>query len=124
MKRILVVDDDDNLRQLVAATLAQAGYQVEEARNGQECVECARRGFRGVILMDVVMPVMDGWEAIRNLAAEDLLEGSAVVMLTGLVSPGEDADGLQELVLDYLTKPFGASSLRKVVESATLALQP
>ena len=121
-KKVLIVDDDATVRSIVATTLKRSSFEVCHASSGGECLHRMRNGFHGVILMDVMMPGLTGWQTIRMLAEENLLQGSAVCMLTGLPVPDVEAEGLEELVLDYLAKPFDATSLLRMTEEAMAIL--
>jgi CheY-like chemotaxis protein len=122
MKQVLIVDDDAAVRGVVTLALKRHGYRVTAASSGAECLERARTGFRGVILMDVMMPGLNGWQTIRAMDQEHLLEGNAVCMLTGIPYPSEESAGLEEKVLDYLRKPFDGAALVRMVEEAETVL--
>jgi len=108
---IMIVDDEAWIRDTVREIFSSRGVQVLEAEGGDACIEQLRRGFRGIILMDIMMPRMNGWETIRQMARESLVEGNLIVMLTALEAPDEQMEGLQELVFDYITKPFDPDDL-------------
>jgi CheY-like chemotaxis protein len=111
---VMVVDDEPQVRDIVLTVLEQDGIDVTEARSGEECLERLGRGFRGLILLDVVMPGLDGWATIREMKKRDLLEGNVICMLTGMEEPGLDTAGLEDCVVDYLVK---ASSLHNLSEA-------
>lgn len=104
--KVMVVDDDLSIRNMVSVVLSRYGIGVVMADGARECLRRLREGFRGVILMDVMMPDKNGWDTIREIKMESLLEGNIVVMLTSMDIPAEEMDGLQEIVMDYITKPF------------------
>ena len=118
MKPILVVDDDAVIREMVRMLLENEGWQVREANSGQSCLEQLRGGFRGLILMDIRMPGMGGWETVRAIVQEGLFQGNLIFMVTGEAKPSVDATGLQEYVLDYLVKPFHPRQLVASVREA------
>ena len=109
--QIMIVDDDAHVRIAVRTILNDAGYTVIAAESGQRCIELLKNGFNGVILLDIMMPGMDGWDTIKQILAEDLYYGIVIVMLTAKSSPDTKMIGLQEWVLDYLTKPFDSEEL-------------
>lgn len=113
----MIADDDPGISHITALVLRKSGYGVVTVENGVECLARMRQGFRGVILMDVAMPQLDGWETIRAMRAEGLLDHSLVCMLTGREPLGDEA-GLEDCVVDYLTKPFTSNALLEVVSSA------
>lgn len=116
--RILIVDDDLGILKTVELVLASRGYAALKAPNGQTCLEALRQGFKGVILMDIMMPGLSGWETIRAILAEQLLGDNLICMLTALPEPGPEGEGLQEYVFDYLPKPFDNQQLLQMVENA------
>lgn len=104
--RLMVVDDEECIRTTVRELFSLEDMDVITASGADECLARLQGGFRGVILMDIMMPGKDGWETIRDIKRAGLLEGNIFVMLTALEAPDERMDGLQELVIDYITKPF------------------
>ncbi|MES2504388.1 MAG: response regulator [Myxococcota bacterium] len=102
--RILVVDDQDFLRELLADYLHQKGFDVKEARNGQEAVEMARKNEFDGILMDIRMPDLDGILALKKLQAEGI--HTPVILMSGFsdITSREDAKALG--AVDFLPKPF------------------
>lgn len=107
--RIMLVDDEECIRETISELLASEGIDVLTAVGSSECLHHLRDGFRGVILMDVMMPGMDGWSTIREIEKAGLLQGNIISMLTAMDVPDERMEGLQEVVIDYITKPFDPS---------------
>ncbi len=109
MKSVLIVDDDRELCELVAELLADEGFRVEAVNRGDEGLERALSGEHALVVLDVMMPGMNGFEVLRRLRAE----GSAVHVLM-LTARGEDIDrivGLEIGADDYLPKPFNPREL-------------
>ncbi len=100
MPSVLVVDDQDQVRQLIRETLEQAGYEVEEARNGKEGVERYRAKSPDLVIMDLLMPDQDGLEAIMTLRRE--FPDTRVIAMTGA------SDTIGVLNLLDVAKLFGA----------------
>lgn len=121
---VMVVDDITDVHVAVSRVLQRAGYAVTCASDGEECLAHLRNGFRGLILMDIQMPSLDGWETIRKMVAEGLIAGNLICMLTTRPTPGEAAVGLEEYVFDYMPKPFEASQLLEVAKLASDYLRP
>lgn len=121
---VLVVDDDKDVRRTVGSVLKLAGCRVEQAADGPACVEILRGGFRGLILMDIMMPGWDGWGTIHAIVDAGLHRGNLICMLTALAEPSPGNDDLAEHVFDYLVKPFDSTRLLEVVRLATEALAP
>lgn len=103
MKKVLVVDDEEHLTSLVKAYLVKDGYQVTIANNGREGLSSARRIRPDLIILDVMMPEMDGYEFIRTLRNES---ETPVIFLTAKVDEQERVLGLELGADDYLVKPF------------------
>jgi len=112
---VLVVDDEHFVRYSVRRILEEAGFMVQTASSGTECIEVLQKGFKGLVLMDIVMPGMDGWDTIQAMVNEKLCEGNIICMLTGREVPDAKMDALKEYVLDYITKPFDTVQLVSLV---------
>jgi len=113
-KRILVVDDDPDIRQVLLDRMSSFGYAVETAVNGREALDALRRsGFDGMLL-DMRMPEIDGFEVLRRTRKShpDL----PVVVVTALSVQQQAAQAVAEGARAYLLKPFDASQLKQVVE--------
>jgi DNA-binding response OmpR family regulator len=115
--RLMIVDDEECIRTTVRELFSFEGLNVAAAASGEDCLDQLRAGFRGIILMDVMMPGKDGWDTIRSIQHEGLLDGNIILMLTALDAPDERMDGLQELVLDYITKPFSPEEIFATVRT-------
>lgn len=122
MKSILVVDDKQSLRQLVREYLTQEGYRVIEAADGREALFVARREKPDLIILDIMMPEMDGYGFIRchNREAD-----TPVIMLTARLEENDKVLGLELGADDYITKPFSmrelAARVRAVLRRASKA---
>jgi two-component system, cell cycle response regulator DivK len=102
---VLVVEDYQDAREMYTAYLQFSGYRVAEATNGLEAIEQAQALLPDIILMDLALPMMDGWEATRRLKADDRTRHIPVVALTGHALAGH-ADGAREAGCDaFVTKP-------------------
>ena len=110
MKKILVVEDVDFNRDLLVQLL-EDDYEVIEAVNGQEGVELAERERPDLILMDLSLPVMDGWEATRQLKANDDFRSIPVIALTAHAMKGDEEKALAAGCDDYLVKPLDEDEL-------------
>jgi len=109
--RVMIVDDDRHILVAVKTVLNEAGFPVEMAESGDECINLLKAGFTGVILLDIMMPVMDGWDTIRAINSNGLGDNVLIAMLTAKNSPDAKMIGLQEYVFDYITKPFEPEEL-------------
>ncbi|MCM0082898.1 response regulator [Geomonas sp. Red32] len=110
-KQVMIVDDNRYVRDSVEIICQGENLGVVTATSGAECLQELEAGFRGVILMDVMMPEMDGWDTIRAMIERKLYPGNVIVMLTGMGEPDTKMDGVQEYVTDYMTKPFNPEEL-------------
>jgi len=114
-KEIMVVDDDPSIRSTVDIILKTSGYSICAVESGQGCLDKLREGFRGLILMDVMMPKMDGWDTIAAIEDEGLYKGNVICMLTAVHDPCPKLEKLTEYVMDYVRKPFTSEELLEVV---------
>jgi two-component system, cell cycle response regulator DivK len=104
-KRVLVVDDFDDAREMYAEYLEFVGFQVEVARNGVEAVEKAQGALPDIILMDLSLPVMDGWEATRRLKQDQRTRNIPVMALSGHVLAGNAEQARQAGADEFIAKP-------------------
>ncbi len=111
VRKILVVDDSPTDRQFMLETLAKKGYQVVTAENGEDAIAKAKSELPDLILMDVVMPGLNGYQATRQITRDDATKHIPVIMCT---SKGADTDkiwGMRQGANDYLIKPIDAGQL-------------
>jgi two-component system KDP operon response regulator KdpE len=107
-RKILIVDDEPGLRDLVRINLEHEGFQVVQAENGIQGLEAVREELPDLVIMDVMMPEMDGWEACRKLREFSQVP---VLMLTARVQSQDIVTGLNSGADDYLLKPFNMDEL-------------
>ena len=115
MKKILVIEDVDFNRDLVVQLLEDK-YQVIEAVNGEEGISIAEKERPELILMDLSLPVMDGWEATRVLKANTELRSIPVIALTAHAMKGDEEKALAAGCDDYLVKPLDEDELLLIIE--------
>lgn len=115
-RRVMVVDDDLFILEVMAELLRPEGIEVVAAESGDACIAHLANGFRGVILMDVMMPRMDGWETIQEMIDRDLMEGNIIAMLTAKDIPDAELECLKEHIIDYITKPFEPDEIVALVK--------
>lgn len=116
-KRILVVDDHEDNIELLRARLEARGYEVEGASDGQSALDAVKRDCPDLILLDVMMPKMDGIEVVRRLKANAELPFIPVIMQTALDSTENKVEGLDAGADDYITKPINFAELEARVNS-------
>ncbi len=110
MTRILVAEDEKRIRDLLVDTLVDAGYEVIASEDGGSALENARDARPDLILLDVMMPVMDGFAVLEGLQESPLTEKIPVIMLTALPPSEGEREALQMGVKHYLSKPWDPGS--------------
>ncbi|MDY6911280.1 MAG: response regulator [Chloroflexota bacterium] len=105
-RRIMVVDDEAGIRLTVRVVLEPSGFEIVLADSGRKCIEKLQQGFRGLIFMDIMMPEMTGWDTIKEISRAGLLEGNLISVLSAKQPLDGDAEGLGDIGLCYLSKPF------------------
>jgi PleD family two-component response regulator len=108
----LVVDDDKSMRMLIRTALEEEGYQVVEAHNGEACIATYRKHQPDAILLDAVMPVMDGFACCRELRTLTDRDTTPILMITVLDDPDSVDCAFEVGANDYITKPIHWSVLR------------
>ena len=109
--RVLIVDDDPVMRRLTTRALQNDGYVLTEATNGREALEVMRRETPDLVILDFVMPELDGLDVLRALRADPATVSLPVLMLTSQSDEGSTRAGFDAGATDYLTKPFSSPQL-------------
>jgi CheY-like chemotaxis protein len=117
MARILIAEDEPDIRELVAFTLRFAGHEVTTTANGEEAVQQATQIIPDLILMDVRMPKMTGYDACRVMKTNPALKDIPVVFLSAKGQDSEIQSGLDAGAEDYLLKPFAPDQLTQRVRA-------
>ena len=117
MKKILIAEDERDIRDLITFTLGFAGFEVVSAANGEEAVSLARQEIPDLILMDVRMPRMTGYEACAIMKADEKLKNIPVIFLSAKGQDSEIKTGLQAGATDYLLKPFAPDQLTERIQA-------
>lgn len=115
-QKLMVVDDDPFVLITMRELFEPEGFEVLTVNSGQECLDELARGFQGVILMDVMMPHMDGWTTIREIVAKGYTKGNVISMLTARGEFDPAAEDLRKYIKDYLVKPFDLQPLVSTVK--------
>jgi DNA-binding response OmpR family regulator len=115
-RKVLVVDDEPDVLLLCRVNLEFEGYEVIEAADGEAAMEQLREQQPDVVLLDVMMPKMDGWQVLQTIKADEELSSIPVVMLTAKVQDQDQIRGWSEGAADYITKPFSPLALSQVVQ--------
>lgn len=107
--RILLAEDEQQLARVVMTALAHEGYQVDWAKDGQQAVQLAQQTVYDLMILDIMMPVMNGIEALKEIRASG--HTNHVIMLTAMAEVDDRVSGLDAGADDYLTKPFSLKEL-------------
>ncbi|MDD5628199.1 MAG: response regulator [Elusimicrobia bacterium] len=116
MKTILIVEDDAKSRYLAKFILEKGGYRVVEAGDGQEALEKAAAEKPDLILMDMQLPRLDGYETTARLRADAALRHTPVVALTAYAMKGDREKALRSGCTGYMTKPIDPATFQQEVE--------
>ena len=103
--QVLVVDDDELSRLEIARIVEQQGHDVSEASNGTQALEMLRAGKSNLVLLDLLMPGIDGFEVLRQMKADSTLSSIPVIVITAAGDPGSAAKSIELGAVDHFTKP-------------------
>ncbi|MFZ5820256.1 MAG: response regulator transcription factor [Chloroflexota bacterium] len=117
MTKILIAEDEPDIRDLVAFTLRFAGHEVVTASNGEEAVQVAQKEAPDLIILDVRMPRMTGYDACRLIKNDPNLSAVPIVFLSAKGQESEIQDGMEAGAEEYLLKPFAPDQLTDRVRS-------
>ena len=117
MKKILIVDDEDDILRFLDLVLREKGYGVATATGGQEALTKAQLERPDLILLDIMMPQMDGWEVLKLLRVDEETAAIPVAMLSARTEARDRVQGLQEGAVDYICKPFSLQELIGKIEA-------
>ncbi len=109
--RVLLVEDEQDVAELIRYNLTKEGYDVVVSGNGAEALRLVREQRPAVVLLDIMVPELNGWEVCRRLKQDPALSGIAVIMVTGRVDEGDKVLGFELGADDYVTKPFSPREL-------------
>jgi two-component system alkaline phosphatase synthesis response regulator PhoP len=110
-KTILVVDDEKDLLDLIEYNLKKEGFNVLKAENGEEGIKIAKEHKPDLVLMDIMMPKMDGMEAVEKMRGDDDLKSIPIIFLTARSDEKTEVEGLNKGGDDYITKPISTTKL-------------
>ena len=110
-KRILVVEDQPDNRQIIRDMLADTGYEIVEAENGEEALAAIAKARPDLILMDIQLPVMDGYAATRRIKTDPALKSIPIIAVTSYALSGEEKKAREAGCDDYVPKPYSPRQL-------------
>ena len=113
---VLIVDDE-NMNMFALTHILRPEYTVYAAKNGRSAIRIAKKQMPDVILLDILMPEMDGYEVLSELKNDEETRNIPVIFITGLINPEDEKKGLEMGAADYISKPFNAENVRKKVRN-------
>ena len=117
-KKLMVVDDDPDILITIRNIFEHEGYEVLTVDSGIDCLNELKRGFKGIILMDLMMPFMDGWDTIKEIVKKGYSKDVTISIVTAKGTPDhERMKGLEPFVCDYIAKPFDIQELKSNVKN-------
>src|SRR3954471_3941349 len=123
-KRILVVEDQEDNRQILRDLLSNVGYEMIEAEDGVQAVEQATKHRPDLILMDIQLPLMDGYEATRRIKANPLLNAIPIIVVTSYALSGDEEKARAAGCDAYFSKPFSPRQLLAKVREYLSPIAP
>jgi two-component system response regulator VicR len=116
-KKILIVDDDKEICEAIERVLAEEGYKVFKAYNGKEALQEVNEKIPDLIILDILMPKLNGYAVCRKIRQNDLIKNIPVLMVTGVSSKTGKMGGYDAGADDYITKPFNNKELLARIET-------
>ena len=118
LTRVLVAEDEADIRELLVDILADAGYEVIGVDDGRKALDTARSLHPDIVLLDVMMPAMDGFEVLASLKAEAETASVPVIMVTAKAQKQDQAEAMKRGAMGYVTKPWEAGEIEAKVAAA------
>ncbi len=115
-KRILVVEDQEDLRGILRVLLTGSGYEMLEAANGQAGVAKAKAERPDLILMDIQLPILDGYETTRQIRADPNLKATPIIVVSSYAMKGDEEKARASGCDSYVTKPYSPMQLLRVIQ--------
>jgi DNA-binding response OmpR family regulator len=110
--RVIIADDDPDIRRLVQITVSNAGCDVTVASDGEQALELIRESPPDLVILDVLMPRMDGWEVAKELKSDPLTQAVPIMFLTSRGQEHDVLEGFNSGAADYMVKPFSPRELQ------------
>ncbi len=108
----MVVDDDPDILITIRRIFEHEGYEVLTVDSGEDCLKELEQGFKGIILMDIMMPFMDGWDTIKEIVKRGYAKHVKISIVTAKGTPDLDRmQGLEPYICEYIAKPFNVGDL-------------
>ncbi len=123
-RKVLVIDDEPGIIEIIETNLEGDGFEVISASNGKEGLEKIKNEAPELVVLDVMMPEMDGWEVLRSIEQDPNTAGLPVIMLTAKAADEDYIHGLEEGAVEYITKPFLPLELANRIKITLMVLNP
>jgi len=118
-KKLMIVDDDPDILIAIRRIFEREGFEVLTVDSGKDCLYELEKGFKGVILMDIMMPFMDGWDTIKEIVEKGFAPKVTISIVTAIGTPKhEKINGLENYIHDYIAKPFDVKQLISNVKNS------
>ena len=114
-KHILVVEDQEDNRQILRDLLGHSGYELTEAENGEEALAAVAKKRPDLILMDIQLPIMDGYEVTRRIKSDPVLKSIPIIVVTSYALSGDEGKARAAGCDAYITKPFASGEVVRCV---------
>jgi len=122
-KKVMIVDDEQDILFSLKTLLESQGYEVITVDSGAKCVNELEKGFSGVVLMDIMMPKMDGWDTIKSIVNMGLTRNIEIEIITGKGTKNhKKMIGFGSYIHDYLSKPLDSEKLISSVNKCLMCL--
>jgi DNA-binding response OmpR family regulator len=118
----MIVDDDPDIVLSLQELFEREGFQVTTADNGRNCLVELEKGFQGIIILDLMMPIMDGIETIKKMTIDGFTDSNTIIVLTAKRIQGEEFNDIYPYIADYITKPFDINTLISTIKK--IAMKP
>lgn len=115
-KNIMIVDDDPDIVSSLQQLFESQGFEVTTADNGRSCLLELEKGFQGIIILDLMMPIMDGIETIKKMTVDGFTDNNVIIVLTAKRIQGDEFNEIYPYIADYITKPFDINTLLQTVK--------
>jgi len=117
-KKIMIVDDDSDILVTLRAIFENQDFEVLTVDSGVDCIKELERGFKGIVLLDLMMPFMDGWDTIKEIINKGLNKDILLSIITAKgTTDSEKMKGLESYIYDYIPKPFDLDKLISEINS-------
>jgi len=119
-KKIMIVDDDPDILIYLRTVFERQHYEVLTVDSGNDCIRELERGFKGIVLMDLIMPFMDGWETLREMVKKGLTKDVVISIITANQTPNQqEMKEFHKYIHNFIPKPFDLERLISEIHSIT-----